>query len=286
MDDSRQVAIVTDSSASLPDELVEREGIIVVPISVVFDGETCRDGTLSAAEFYARLKSAKKPMTTSPAPSEFIEAFKKARDCGAREVLCLIMSSRLSGTFRVAQTAAEMTSEELPGFPVRAVDTGGLAMVHGFAVLAAAEALQSGATAEEAAAAATRVGSRGELVGALDTLRYLARGGRVPWVVHWAAAVLRIKPVLAWRQGEARAVARTRTMGRALDRVVDYVAERAGDGELRVAVMHANAPNRAQALMRRMRERLSVGDVMITEFTSGMGVHTGPGFAGLAFYTR
>ena len=158
-------------------------------------------------------------------------------------------------------------------------------MTHGFAVLAAAEALRHGSSLAEAAETAVRVGAQAEFVGALDTMRYLAKGGRVPWIVHWAAAVLQIKPVLAWSGGQVRPVARSRTMPRALDRIVEYADERAAGRSLRFAVMHAQAPRTAQALLSRVSDRLGSRDVIVTEFTSGMGVHTGPGFVGLAFYS-
>lgn len=281
-----QIAIVTDSSASLPRDVLERHRITVVPISAVVDGVTYLDGQLPAAQFYERLRTASgRPATTSPAPREFVEAFREARDSGADAVLCLIMSSRLSATFSASESAAAVAGDEL-GIPVRVVDTHGLAMTHGFAVIAAAELLGSGATIDEAAEAAQRVGSAAELVGVLDTMRYLAKGGRVPRVVHWAVAALRIKPVLAWSDGRVRTIARPRTMEAALDRIVGYAEERANGGRVHVAAMHAAAPAAADELAGLVRERIPQADTMIAEFTAAMGVHTGPGFAGLAFYSE
>ncbi len=283
---AKRIAIIADSSASLPEELLRREEITIVPISFLFDDRVFQDGSLPTAEFYERLRTTKVvPKTTSPSPGEFAEAFLGAHEGGAGGVLCLVMSAELSGTFRVAETAAEMIREKLPGFPIRVVDTGGLAMTHGFAVLAAAEALRHGSSLAEASDTAVRVGAQAEFVGALDTMRYLAKGGRVPWIVHWAAAVLQIKPVLAWSGGQVRPVARSRTMPRALDRIVEYADERAAGRGLRFAVMHAQAPRTAQALLSRVSDRLGSRDVIVTEFTSGMSVHTGPGFVGLAFYS-
>lgn len=282
----RRVAIVTDSSASLPPEIAAREPIITVPISAVIDGETFLDGELPAGQFYDRLKtSAGRTATTTPEPRAFIQAFHDARETGAEAVLCLVMSSRLSATFKAAEGAAQLVRDGID-IPVRVVDTHGLAMTHGFAVLAAAESLRSGATIDEAAQVAVHVGSTAELVGALDTLRYLARGGRVPRVVHWATSALQIKPVLAWSGGDVRTIARPRTMIRALNRVVEYAQTKANGGSMRVAAMHAGAPRFAAELAALARERLPVDDVMIAEFTCAMGVHTGPGFAGLAFYAE
>ena len=282
---ANRISIIADSSASLTPELLAREQITTVPISFLFDGETYQDGSLSAAEFYDRLKASKEvPKTTSPSPGEFTEAFLDARDTGADGALCLIMSSDLSSTFRAAETAAQIAKDKLAGFPIRVVDTGGLAMTHGFAVLAAAEALKNGASIDEAAAAAVRVGAEAEFVGALDTMRYLARGGRVPWIVHWAAAALQIKPVLAWSGGKIRPVGRARTMSGALEKIVDYAMGRAKGRDLRIAAMHAEAPELAKMLAAQASEQLKSTDVIVTEFTTAMGVHTGPGFVGLAFY--
>jgi DegV family protein with EDD domain len=283
---SDHVAIVADSSASLPPEIVERERIIIVPISTVLDGKTYLDGELPAGLFYERLESSTgRAVTTSPAPRQFVEAFRRARDSGASAVLCLIMSSQLSATFRVAESAAEIARSDLE-IPIRVVDTHGLAMTHGFAVITAAEALRSGRTIDQAAAEALRVGSSAELAGVLDTMRYLAKGGRVPRIVHWAASALQVKPVLAWSSGRARTIARPRTIEKALDHVVEYARNRAGYGRLRVAAMHAAAPATAAALTELVLEKLPVSDVLVAEFTSAMGVHTGPGFAGLAFHAE
>lgn len=281
----QRVTIVADSSVSLPQDILESEGILTVPISFVFESEVYKDGELSSAEFYERLASAESPAkTTSPEPREFVEAFRRAQDEGAEAVLCLVMSSELSATFSAAQFAVDLAREQLPGLPITLVDTGGLAMTHGFAVLAAAEALRNGATIEEAVSSARKVGRNAQLVGALDTVRYLARGGRVPWILHWAVSLLQIKPVLAWSDGDVHGVARPRTMARALDRVIEYAGRSADGRGLRVAVMHAAAPELAERLAVLARKRLPLDDLMITEFTAGMGVHTGPGFAGLAFY--
>jgi len=160
-------------------------------------------------------------------------------------------------------------------------------MAHGFAVLAAARAANAGADLEEAASVAEAVGSAAHLVGALDTMRYLAKSGRVPWIVHWATSLLQIKPILAADAGTVGGVGRARTMARAEDQLIRYVEARVRPGApLHVAVMHADAPATAQALAERVRKRLAPAELMVTEFTSVMGIHTGPGFIGMAFYSE
>ncbi len=282
------VAVVTDSSACLPSALIAADRITVVPLSVIIEGETYRDRALSTGDFYARLATSRRsPTTATPAPGEFLEAFHRARECGANAVLCLTLSAEFSGAFDSATNARRLAEQELPGLPISVVDSRALAMAHGFAVLAAARAGSAGATLGEATAAAEAIAARAYLVGALETTRYLAKGGRVPWIVHWAASVLRIKPILAAEGEKIGGVGRARTMSSAMGKMMAYVAARTSPGQsLHVAVMHANAPERAGELVELVRQRFSPLELLVTEFTAVMGVHTGPGFVGLAFYSE
>ncbi|HET9476484.1 MAG TPA: DegV family protein [Dehalococcoidia bacterium] len=285
---SSRLAIITDSSACIPPGLLEAHSIAVVPLHFQFDGEQFCDGQLPPALFYERLAAAHQPPTTSaPASGEFLDAFRRAREAGAAAVLCLTLSAAYSGTYQAARNAMQAAVTELPGLRVDVVDTGGLAMTHGFAVLAAARAARAGAPVDEVARIAQGVGGRARMAGALDSLRFLAKGGRVPWVVHWAAALLRIHPVMAFGDGKPSSIARVRTQARAMDELVRFLGR--GDGppeKMHVAVMHANAPEAAEALADRVRNELAPAELLITEFTPVMGVHTGPGFFGIAFYAE
>jgi DegV family protein with EDD domain len=276
------IAIVTDSSACLPRELLDRHRIESVPLGLIIGGEVYEDGSLTCTELFARTEaSGRGAQTTSPAPSQFLEAFGRARGAGADAVLCLTLSQAFSGTFAAAQGAAELARDALPGFSVRVVDTGGIAMTHGLAVLAAARALEAGASLDETAEIAKQTGSHARLLGALHTLDYLVKGGRVPWIVAWAASVLRIKPVLSFEGGKARSIARPRTWERAQARMLDEVAR--VKVEPTIAVMHSGDIDRANELAAAVCERFRPTELLITEFTSVMAVHTGPGFIGVAF---
>ncbi|RLC56992.1 MAG: fatty acid-binding protein DegV, partial [Chloroflexi bacterium] len=243
------------------------------------------DGSLSPAELFRLAEATKRPVrTTSPAPSQFLEAFRRAHESGAGEVLCLTLSARFSATYEAAITARGLAAEELPGLDVRVVDSGGLAMTHGFAVLAAARSLAGGASSGVAAGQAARVGERARLAGLLGTMRYLARGGRVPWIVHWAAQLLRIRPLLAFAEGRTRSIGRVRTEEKGLARLVEYAKAHTSGGALRAAVMQTAAPEAAQRLSEALRRELAPVELLQTDFTSVMAVHTGPGFVGLAFY--
>lgn len=280
------IAIVTDSSACLPTDVIQRYGITVVPLALLFGGEVYRDGELAPDEFYTRLRDpAQEATTAAPGPGEFLDAFRRAAAEGASAVLCLTLSSRYSGVHSSAVNAGHLAARELAGLPIRVVDTGGIAASHGFAVLAAARAAAGGASLDEAAAAAQRAGSQAGLVGMLDTTHYLAKSGRIPWVIHFAASLLHIKPVIAASGGKVRAIGRVRSIDRGMERIIAFLRRAAfeSDSPLRVAIMHADAPERARELADRVREDLAPQELFMTSFTTAMAVHTGPGFIGLAW---
>ena len=280
-----RTAVVTDSSACLPPQLADDLGITTVPLGLLIGDDVHPDGSLSPVELFRLADETKRPVrTTSPAPAQFLEAYRQARDAGAGEVLCLTLSARFSGTYEAAVTARGLAAEELPGLDVRVVDTGGLAMTHGFAVLAAARNLADGASLHAAAEQALRVGERARLAGLLGTMRYLARGGRVPWIVHWAAQLLRIRPLLAFAEGRTRSIGRVRTEEKGLVRLVEYMKAHTSGGALRAAVMHTDAAEAAKRLSEALCRELAPAELLQTDFTSVMAVHTGPGFVGLAFY--
>ena len=281
-----RVAVVTDSSTCLPADLLKEHQVASVPLTFLFDGGLQYDGALSGREFYALLRASRGfPTTAAPAPAAFLEAYRQAA-ASAESALCVTLPAAFSGTYDSAIAAAEMAREELPGFPVSVADSHCLAMCHGFAVLYAARAAAAGATLEEAAAVAGEVGRRCHLLGVLDTLRYLAKSGRVPLAFHWATSLLRIKPILAAEGEEVRAAGRVRTTRRALDRLVAQVEERLSpERPLHMAVMHADAEAAAMSLAGALRERFQPEELLITESASVMGAHTGPGFVGVAFFS-
>jgi len=282
------VAVVTDSTSCLPQEEVERHGIEIVPVNLVYDGRVYRDGQdLTPEEFYRLLKEARKLPTTSPAsPGDYLEVFRKAGE-KARSVLCISVSARLSGMFDSARAAAELASEVLPRTAIRVLDSGTAAMAQGFVVLAAARAARAGKDLQEAMDAATRLMPRVELVAVLDTLHYLARGGRVPKVTAWSTSLLQIKPILALSGGEVGLLERVRTRKKAFSRLVEIMRERVGGkGPLHAAVFHANAPGEAIALREKIIREFQPQELYVTQFTPVMGVHTGPGVVGLAYYAE
>ena len=280
-----RVAVVTDSTVSLPREYYSSLPLWVVPLEVVIEGKTYQDGVdISAEEFYALFPRLTRPPTTSsPQPASWLEAFRQAAG-QASSVLCITLASALSTTFRSALAAQEMAREALPGLPIRVTDSttagGGLAWV----ALAAARRAREGAGLEEVEAYAREVAGRVHFLGVLNTLYYTWKGGRIPRLALWATSLLNIKPILELSQGQIKMVERPRSRPRALDRLLALVRQRTTGRPLRVNVMHASAPDEAEGLAARLRDSFPIAELLVSTFTPVIGAHTGPGLLGLAFY--
>ena len=281
------VAIVTDSVACLPKELVEKYSIEVVPIQVIFEDKTYRDGIdITPSQFYALLKQAEKlPTTAASLPGPVLETYHKVSQ-RASSILCITLSTKFSGMFNSAMLAKEMVKEALPNVVIKVIDSETAAAAQGFVVLAAARAAALGKSLTEVAETAKNMTQRVKLFAALDTLYYLAKGGRVPKVGALAGSLLKIKPILTISQGEAHPVTNPRTNPGAIKRILSLMEKTIVKGQpLHVAVMQADAMERAIALRDEISSRFDCAELFITEFTPVMGAHTGPGVIGVAFYS-
>ncbi len=284
---ANKVAIVTDSVACIPKELAKKYDIEVVPIQVIFGDKVYRDGIdITPAEFYALLRQAEKlPTTAASLPGPVLEAFRKAgqRTSG---ILCITLSAKFSGMFNSAQLAMKMAKEALPGVIIEVLDSRTAAAAQGFVVLAAARAAALGRNLIEVTETAKSVMQRVNLLATLDTLYYLVKGGRVPKATAWATSLLKIKPILTIKDGEAHPVTNPRTTLGAMKRMLEIMRQKIIKGQpLHVAVMHADALDRAVELSDEISSQFDCAELFITEFTPVMGAHTGPGVIAIAFYS-
>lgn len=283
----KKVAIVTDTTACIPQEQVERYGIEVVPVELIFGDKAYRDGIdISPAEFYAVLQQAKKLPTTSPSsPSSYLEAYRKASQRAA-SILCITESSKFSAMFNSAQLAMEMAKTALPNTVIEVLECATAAAGQGLVALAAAKAAASDRNLIEVLETAKSIMHRVNLFATLDTLHYLVKGGRVPQAAALINSLLRIKPVFTVNHGDAHTVALPRTIPSAIKRILKLMEKKVVKGQpLHVAVMHADALDKAVALRNRISSQFDCAEIFITEFTPVMGVHTGPGVLGIAFYS-
>jgi DegV family protein with EDD domain len=279
-----KVAIVTDSTAYIPEEITRDLHITSVPLQVIWGEQIYRDGIdLQPAEFYTRLKDAKvMPSTSQATPSGFMEAYRVLLDQGY-EILSVHISSKLSGTLDSATQALE----HFPGAKIELVDSLSTSMAMGYPVLLAARAAANGATLQECKAIAERACSQSGVYFVVSTLEFLRRGGRIGGAQAFLGTALNLKPILELRDGKIEAVERVRTMGKAIDRLLDLVAERvSGQTPLRLATLHANAPTEAGILLERAISRFGedvVKESMVSPISPTLGTHAGPGTVGLAF---
>lgn len=284
---TNQVAIVTDTTACIPQEQVEEYGIEVVPIEFIFGDRVYRDGIdMTPTEFYTRLRQAKKlPTTAGALPGLYIEAYSRA-SIRATSILCITLSAKLSGMFTSARLAMEQVKEKLPGVAIKVLDCGTAAAAQGLVVLAAARAAALGKSLAEVVSRAESVMERVNLFATLDTLRYLVKGGRVPKAAGLVNSFLKIKPVFTVNSGEASPVKITRNTSNALNHLIGIMKDKMVKGQpLHVAVMHADALDNAAVLRDQIAADFDCAELWMTEFTPVMGAHTGPGVIGVAFYS-
>lgn len=283
----KNVAIVTDTTACVPPERVAELGIEIVPVQLIIDGKSYRDGIdITPAEFYAMLRKIKKtPTTSSSSPEPYRNAFLNASQ-KARGILCLTEPAKFSAMYDSARVAADAVRMDVKDITIDVVECTTAAAGLGLVVLAAARAAALDKTFGEVKKTAMDVMSRVKLYATVDTLQYLARSGRVPQAAALVNSILNIKPVFTL-DTDPHTVSLPRTMKSALENIMKQIEpEAAGGRPLRVAVMHADSPEMAAEFKERIAGRFNCREIYVTEFTPVMGVHTGPGLIGAAFYAE
>jgi DegV family protein with EDD domain len=274
------VAVITDSTAYLPADLVEGYGIHVVPLYVVLAGRSGREGLDIGPDDVARVLGTRGQTvsTSRPTPGDFVAAYRLALDQGAEKLVSVHLSSELSGTWDAARLAASQVGEHI----VSVVDSRSAAMGNGFAVLAAARSAAAGADAATVARTARDMAAATRTLFVVDTLEYLRRGGRIGAAASVLGSALAIKPVLHVLDGRVVPLEKVRTTARAMHRLVQRAVEAAGDGAVSVAVHHLAAPEKADRLAAELRERLpSLRELHVSELGAAIGAHVGPGAFGV-----
>jgi DegV family protein with EDD domain len=272
------VRIVTDSSSDLTDEEVATHGIEVVPLSIRFGSDEYEDRTeLSVEAFYEKLAdSSVLPETAAPAPGKFEAAFRRQQEAGADAVVCINLSSDLSATMQSAQNAAKGTD----GLDVRVVDSRSITSGLGTQVLLAAEAAAGGASADDVVALVEDLARRTHVVGALDTLDNLKKGGRIGGAQALLGSLLSIKPIVDISTGKVEEAGKARTRKKALEVLRDKIAE-AGAIE-HLCVTHGLAPEEAEVLDLLAplypRDQIRVGHIGPV-----IGTHGGPRVMGVTW---
>jgi DegV family protein with EDD domain len=278
------VAVVTDSTANIPDDYINELNIHVIPQVLNWEGDTFLDGIdITPSEFYRRLGEAKElPTTSQPSAGQFYEFFGNLAETN-EAIIGVFISEHLSGTIDSALTAAEMMSD----FPVEIVDTKSASMGLGFIAMAVARALNEGATYEEAAQLARDLIPVTHAIFVVDTLEYLHKGGRIGGAQRLVGSLLSMKPLLHLEEGRIEPLARIRTKRKAVEKMLDVVAsDIEGKGKLHASVIHAAAPEDAEKFKGQVMKRLDPVELITSELSPVVGTHTGPGLVGMGYYTE
>ena len=282
----QKVAIVTDSVACLPRELVEQYGIGIVPVNFYFGDKVYRDWVdITPSEAYELfLKDPTAYKTSGMSPADCLETYRQASN-HSTDILCVTISSKLSVIYNAALEARELARDELPRISIEVVDSQTATAAEGFVALAAARAAEAGKSLTEVVKVAERVRDKVYVVALMDTIRYVYRSGRIPKMAARAGSLLSIKPVLTIASGAVRFKGAVRNREHGIERVIKIAKDKAGEKPVHMAVMHAYAPEDAEKLKERVSAEFNCAELWITEFSPVMGYACGTGTLGVAFYT-
>jgi DegV family protein with EDD domain len=276
-----KVAIVTDSTAYIPQEMLERYPITVLPQLLIWGDDTFRDGVdIQPVEFYTRLaKATVMPSTAQVTPAAFEKVFRELIAQGY-DVLTVTISNLLSGTM----ASAIQAKAALEGQIIELVDSKTTAMAMGFQVLAAAKAAAQGASLAECKAIAEAAQPNTGVVITVETLEFLHRGGRIGGAQKFLATALNIKPIIEVTEGKLEGIEKVRTRRKALARLVELVGERTGGKKpLQIAVLHANAREDAESTLELAKSSYKVVEGFVTDVSPVIGTHVGPGTVGVCW---
>jgi len=278
------VIIVADTTCGLPRDLLEQRGIPLIPQVVIFGEESYHDDSeLNTVTFLEKLKASPTlPKTAAPEPPLYYPVFAAAQQNG-ESVIVVAPTSKASGTVRSAETAAR----EFPGVDIRVVDTMTISCNLGSLVLVADDMARAGRSADEIVAELNHMIPRGRIFFVLDTLEYLAKGGRIGGAKKLLAELLEIKPILQIKNGQVEPFEQQRTKRRALARLVEVVTEscRAGQ-DSHLCVLQVEAQEEAESLVKELKSKVSVSDIPIYELPPAIVVHAGPKAMGVGFFVQ
>lgn len=281
-----RIGILTDTTASIPQTLLDKLKIEVVPYYVHRGLETLRDMVdVGPEEFAEYLKSATElPTTSNPAPGDYMTGLQKLAQ-RTREIVVLTMTSKGSGAFQSCRAAVEMVRDRLPQIRVEIVDTLQVAMAQGWAAIEAARAALSGVGFDGVVERAQEVASSATMIQTADTLRYLHMGGRIGRAQHLVGSLLNIKPLIGMQDGVIVALGTTRSRRKAYARMVGLIRQQVGEGgRIRVAFTHVAAEEQVDLLKEQVCEHFECLEIWISQLSPALAVHSGPGTVGVSFY--
>ncbi len=283
---SSAVGILTDTTASIPQPLIKDLQIELVPYFIHRGLDTLRDMIDVQPEPFARyLETADRlPLTSNPSVGDYLNGLKRLAE-RTRDIVALTMTSKGSGAYQSCKAAVDVLKERVPAVRVEVIDTLKVAMAHGWSVIEAARAALDGRDFGGVVDRAKDVARKSSMIMTADTLKYLHMGGRIGRAQHLVGSLLNIKPLIGIEDGVISALGAARTRSKAYARMVELMAQRAGErARLKVAVTHVGVPDQAAQLRELVEEQFDCVEVITTPLSPALGVHSGPGTVGVSFF--
>jgi DegV family protein with EDD domain len=281
------VAIVTDSVASIPEALMEALGICWVPYYIHRGQEVLRDlVTIHRDAFYQWLPTATElPKTANPSPGDYLETYRRLVSEGVREIVSIHITSKGSGAYQSALVAQQLLLEAIPDLKIEVIDTLNVSMCQGWMVIEAARAALAGKSLAEIVELVKGMMPVTRMIQTADTLKYLYMGGRIGKAAHLVGSLLNVKPLIGMEDGVIVPLGQARSRRGAYQKMVEMVEAVVGKiGKVKVAYVHAAALEEAEKLKKLFEERLTCVESLIAELSPALGVHTGPGTAGVCYF--
>jgi DegV family protein with EDD domain len=280
------LAIVTDSTASIPEAMLKELNIHVVAYYIHRGREVLRDlVTIQRDEFLRWLPTATTlPTTASPGPGDYLDLYRSLIADGVRSMLSIHMSSKTSGAYQAAKVAQSMLQEEAPEIQIEVVDTLNASLCHGWIAIEAARGALAGLSFDDALASVKKMLPITRMIQTADTLKYLYMGGRIGMAKRLMGTMLNIKPLIGMKDGVIVALGQARSRMQAYTAMSEMVAEAIGNGKAKVAYVHAGALGEVEKIKGLVEDKVDVVESFFAELSPALAVHTGPGTAGLCFY--
>lgn len=282
------VAVVTDSCASIPENLLKSLDIQSVAYYIYRGKEVLLDlVTIQRDEFFQWMSSAKfLPKTASPGPGDYISVYKKlVKEKGVNKIISIHMTSLGSGAYQAAKAAQSIAEEELPEVEIEIIDTRNVSMAHGWMVIEAARSALAGLSLEAIVDQVRNMIPITKMIQTADTLKYLYMGGRIGKATHLVGSLLNIKPLISMNDGTIVPVGQARSRDRAYKKMVDFIKSSIGpNGRIKIAYVHAAAREEIEKIREIVEAQINVVESITSELSPALAVHTGPGTAGICYY--
>ena len=286
MKNSLPIAVVADSSASLPISNNLLDFLYLVPMNVMVDGTEFVDKhENSLDEFYSLMKKRSLTIKTSPpSPNAYLSVFRKIVSDSIHQIICVTVSSKLSGSYNSACIAAKEVKEEFDDLNIEVIDSKSAAAGEGLIVLQLCKTIQDGFNMAQVLNYVDSIVQNTTMIGSIENLYYAWKSGRIPKLAYLGSNMLGIKPVFELSKGKINLLGRPRTSKKVNERFVKYLLDKSFVDDIYISIMHADASDKATELIELIKSKTKYKELFLTNVSPIIGAYAGPGMIGAAFY--